>query len=152
VLSDLWAGSTGHIFLLILPFFIVWLILFLRKKKANLSDEDKRKFKAKKAKKSASNFLSESKKLQKAGESDKAVKALHTALKAYLKNKFNLSESEFNVKTVSKQLKDDTVKQQLQDVWQQIEMFQYAPVTVSQLDDLIVKTEEVINQIEKQKA
>jgi hypothetical protein len=149
--SDLWAGSLGHIFLLILPFFTVWLILFLRKRNANLSDEDKRKHKAKKAKKSASNFLSESKKLQKSGESDKAVKSLHTALKAYLTNKFNLTESEFNLKTVTNQLNDDKVKQNLKDVWQQIEMYQYAPVSVSQLDDLIVKTEAVINQIENQK-
>lgn len=150
--SDLWAGNMGHIFLIILPFFSVWLILFLRQKKANLSDEDKKRFKAKKAKKSASNFLSESKKLQKAGESDQAVKSLNTALKAYLKNKFNLSESEINLKVVSQQLKDDNVKQQLKDIWQQIEMYQYAPVSVSQLDDLIVKTEGVINQIENQKA
>jgi hypothetical protein len=150
--SDLRAGSISHIFLLILPFFTVWLILVLRKKKTNLSEADKKKFKAKKAKKSASNFLSESKKLQKSGESDKAVKSLHTALKAYLTNKFNLSESEFNVKTVTSQLKDDKIKQDLKEVWQQIEMYQYAPVSVSQLDDLIVKTESVINQIENQKA
>jgi len=53
---------------------------------------------------------------------------------------------------VSQHLKDDNVKQQLKDIWQQIEMYQYAPVSVSQLDDLIVKTEGVINQIENQKA
>ena len=150
--SDLWAGSMGHIFLLMVPFFAVWLMLFLRKRKANLSDEDKRKYKAKKAKKSASNYLNESKKLQKSGEKDKAVKALHTALKAYLKNKFNLTESQFNVKTVQQQLTNEEVKNNLKEIWHQIEMFQYAPVSVSQLDDLIIKTEEVINQIENQKA
>lgn len=150
--SDLWAGSMGHIVLLIVPFFVVWLMLFLRKRKANLSDEDKRKYKAKKAKKSASNYLNESKKLQKAGEKDQAVKALHTALKAYLKNKFNLTESQFNIKSVNQQLKDDAIKQQLQEVWHQIEMFQYAPVSIHQLDDLIIKTENVINQIENPKA
>ncbi len=150
--SDLWAGSMWHIFLLIVPFFAVWLMLFLRKRKANLSDEDKRKYKAKKAKKSASNYLNESKKLQKKGEKDKAVKALHTALKAYLKNKFNLTESQFNIKSVNQKLKNEAIKQQLQEVWHQIEMYQYAPVSISELDDLIVKTENVINQIENQKA
>jgi len=150
--SDLWAGSVGHIMLLILPFFVVWLVLFLRKRESNLSDEDKRKLKAKKAKKSATSFLSESKKLQKAGENDKAVKALHTALKAYLKNKFNLNESEFNQKNVVKHLKDETLKKEFDSIWHQIEMFQYAPVSVNQLGELIDKTEQMINQIEKQKA
>lgn len=147
---DLWAGSTYHILLVTLPFFAVWLILFIRKKQANLSDDDKKRVRAKKAKKAATTYLSDSKKLSQKGEYSQAVKSLSQGLKSYIKNKFSLTEYELNAQTIKSKLKTNNLQDNFDQLWRQIEMYQYAPVSVNQLDELIEKTETLINQIEKQ--
>ncbi len=149
--NELKGGTIFHFGLIAFPFGLVWLILFLRRKKANLSDEDKQKRIEKSAKKTATKFLSECKKHHNTGDEKLAIKSLNSALKNYLKHKFNLSESELNLKTVLEQIKPADIQKDLSEVWNQIEMYQFAPVNASQFETLMAKTELLIDQIEKQK-
>ncbi len=150
-INDLKAGTALHLIMLGIPFLIIWVLLFIRRKKHNLSDSDLIKIKEKKAKKGASKYLSECKKLHQSGEEQLAIKSLNTALKTYLKNKFNLTEAELSLKAILNQLNEADLKEEFTKIWNQIEMYQYAPVNTSKIDELIKRTEEIINQIELQK-
>ena len=146
--SNLKANSFYHYILLALPFFVIWFILFLRKKQNNMSDADKIKLTSKKAKKSIHKYLAESKKLHQSGKDDEAIKELSSALKAYLKNKLNLTESDLNKNTILTHLKSENTSTLFSKCWNTIEMYQYAPINASEVDVLIADTEQLIDLID----
>ena len=149
--SDLKANSILHYFLILLPFFGLWLVLFFRNKSNNMSDADKIKVTSKKAKKSINKYLIESKRLHQLGNDDAAVKELSSALRSFLKKKLNLSESDLNKVTILERLSDESEStcNLFSNCWQTIEMYQYAPINATEVDSLISNTEELINLIDK---
>ena len=148
--SDLKAGSLVHYFSIGMPFLILWVILFMKKRQNNLSDEDRIKLIKKKAKKSASKYLDNCKQLYKQGKNADAIKELSAGLKAFLKFKLNLTESDLSAKSIGNHLTDETTKSKFTSIWNTIEMYQYSPVNASQIDALIQDTEAIINTIDKQ--
>jgi len=148
--EDLNGGSFLHYILILSPFVILVILLLLKKRQNNLTEGDKRKLITKSAKKNIQKDLIESKKLNKLGKDEEAVKLLSTALKKYLKNKFSLTESELNSNTIQTKLnKEDNIKL-FTKCWNTIEMFQYAPISTSEVDKLILETEQLINAIDSE--
>lgn len=148
--SDIKAGSFIHYIGLGFPFLMLWIILFMKKRQNNLSDEDRIKLIKKKAKKSASKYLVDCKQLQKQGKDADAIKELSAGLKAFLKFKLNLTESDLSAKSIERYLTDEATKSKFLSVWNTIEMYQYSPVDANQIDILIQDTEVLINTIDKQ--
>jgi len=146
--SNLNANSIFHYVLISLPFIGLWLILFLRNKANNRSHTDKIKITSKSAKKSIHKFLVESKKLHQAGKDDQAVKELSAALRSYLKKKLNLSETDLTKNTIQTHLKTEQTITLFNTCWTTIEMYQYAPVSASEVDVLIANTETLIDLID----
>lgn len=148
--SDLKAASIGHYSLISLPFLVLWIILYMKKRKSNISEEDRIKVTRKKARKSATKYLESCKQLQQSGQDTEAIKALSGALKSFLKDKLSLTESDLNAKNINELLTNSTTKLNFDSAWKTIEMYQYAPVNKTQVDLLIKQTEQLINEIDNQ--
>jgi len=146
--SNLKGNSFLHYILIALPFIGLWLVLFLRSRNNNRSDADKVKINSKKAKKSINKYLIKSKTLHQSGDDDEAVKELSAALRSYLKKKLNLSETQLTKNTILTHLKTEETTMLFNKCWTTIEMYQYAPVSASQVDVLIADTETLIDLID----
>ena len=150
--NDFYVGSPVYYFGLGLPFLSLWLLLAWRKKQnTSLHQLDKaNKLLIKNTKISLNNahlLATENKNLE-------ALQTLNAAFKNYLKQKFNLATIDLNQANISDLMQskkmDETYIKKYNDLWNSIEMYQYAPIPTDKVDALIADANALIIYLEDQ--
>ena len=135
--------------MLILPIVCVWFLLLFAKKRKSESYIKNSVLKTIYAQ--SLSELNNAKELAAIQKNEKAIEAVSTSLKTFLKQKNNLTNLNLNMAYISelyakKGWTDDNLKR-LKYVWNSTEMYQYAPISAEKLEDLIVEAEVLIKQI-----
>ncbi|MBI3133685.1 MAG: protein BatD [Bacteroidetes bacterium] len=152
-LNDFVFGSLPYLTLVTVPPVLVFLVMLLRRKKQNISPEDKAESTKKGARKTAQKSLSQALQLLKSGDDKGALKLLQNTLITYLMAKLNLSLSNLSLKSITTELEHKKAPTQvmleLSHVWKKIEMAQYAPITSQNLGDTIRETQKLVDQLDE---
>ena len=137
--------------LLILPFLVIPVAIFLRKKKEE-RDGDVVGNKQRKADKLAKKYLSEAEK--KLGQKEAFYEALERALHNYLKAKLGVETSDISKDKISELLKeksvDNTVISSLVKVLNDCDFARYTPISNTQMKEEYEEAKQVITQLDKQ--
>lgn len=145
--NDFLFGGWLYFLLLFSPIAVALLFVYFKRKRANISAEDKRKVTQKKAVKIAQQTISTAKQQIAKGENKAALKTLQDTLNNFFKQKFNVGLSDLSQRFISAQLSakniDNTQIENFNAVWNTIEMAQYAPINESNL----VKTADDVEQL-----
>lgn len=149
-MSKSWFGSWIHYLLLTLAPIIVIVGLLLKNKFAKIG-KDIIGTKRKKANKTASKYLKKAEK----SKDDKTLfyELLGKALYGYLSDKLTIPLSELNKEKIEEKLSkslSDTDLKGLLDTLDYCEMAKYAPITSVNEQQLLIKSEEIINKIEQE--
>ena len=135
--------------LLALPSVIILFLLWRRRQ--SQSDSYVRNAAIKTSISQSKKLLSEASILAANQQNVEAVQSISQALKTFLKQKNNLSNLNLNLAHLSQHYTSqgwtDTELTLLNNVWHNIEMYQYAPITAEKLDHLISDTEQLIERI-----
>lgn len=150
--DDFVFGTLPYMTLLVGPPVLLLLVLFVRKRKKNVTAEEKTETTKKTARKTAQKNLSKALQQLKSGQEKEALKNLQNALITYLMTKLNLSLSSLSIKAITVELEskqaDTAVILSLSNVWKKIEMAQYAPITAQNLEDTIRDTQKLIDELD----
>lgn len=137
--------------LLILPFLIIPIAVFARKKKA-LRDADVQGNRIRKADRLAKKYLSEAKSAL--GNKELFYIALEKALHNYLKAKLHIETSEFSKDKIQTLLKekrvDESTIQDFVDILESCELARYTPITQVTMNQDYEKSAKTISSIDKQ--
>lgn len=146
--QDFVFGTLPYLCLIILPPVLAFMVVLIRRKRKNLSPDEKLENAKKTARKSALNHLSQSRKLVQSGNEKEALKQVQNAFITYLMTKLNLPLSALSLKSIQTEMEkipiEPTLLLETSSVWKKIEMSQYAPVNAENLNDLIRMTEKLI--------
>lgn len=152
-LNDFVFGSLPYLCLVIVPPFLVFLVMILRRKKQRISTEEKAASTKKTARKSAQKSLQRALQQLKAGDDKGALKQLQNTLITFLMTKLDLSLSNLSLKSITAEMENRKANTQvmleLSHVWKKIEMAQYAPITSQNLEDTIRETQKLIDQLDE---
>lgn len=139
--------------LLISPLLMSFIFIGIKRRKENLSPEEKLKIQQKTAIKQAQVQFKEIRHLADKSENSKALKGLQSALNTFFKHKFNVGLSELSQRSVDQRLEqagvDDNLRQRFNTIWNTIEMSQYAPIAHENLVQTVNQTEELIIALDK---
>lgn len=148
--SDFVFGSWTYYSTLFAPFGCVFILLFIRRKKSNLSEEERIRLQQKNALKQAMLAL---KPLQANPNNDKAtLKSLQSIYIQYFKTKFNVSLSELSKREIDERLASNNVEQALCNeftrIWNAIEFGQFAPIAQENVENLISETDQLLHKLD----
>lgn len=151
LLTGFFFGTIPYLLLLFGPILLVLIIAYLKRKKSNISEEEKVEVKQKSAKKAALKSLAHATYLLKKSEEKEALKMMHNALVTFFITKLNLSLSTLSQRSITTELESKKVDTQLilefTHIWKKIEMAQYAPITAANLQETISATEKLVSQL-----
>jgi hypothetical protein len=147
--DDFVIGKLWFYGLLLLPFGLAWFLLWRRAQRQSdnyiLSTALKASFRESKE------LIKEAKAAAFAKENNQAIQAVNTAFKSFIKRKNNLTNLELNRNFIINRYTEmgwsEASLSTLKNVWDTIEMYQYAPISTSKLDHLITDTELLIDKI-----
>ncbi len=139
--------------LLSMPFILVWFVL--KKRKQSQSETYLRNTATKQSLLAAKKSLIQARTLAGNNKNNEAIQSISSALKTFLKQKNNLSNLELNLSDLLQLLGKkgwaDIEMEQFKLAWNNIEMYQYAPISAEKLDDLIADIEKLIERIASDK-
>ena len=139
--------------LLLIPVIAMWILLWKRKK--NQSGAYLESSAIKTSYNSSMQNLILAKKLANEQQEQESIQEVSVALKTFLKQKNNLSNINLNGPYLLNLYRTKSWPEadinRLETVWNSLEMYQYAPITAEKLDDLILETEKLIEQINTEK-
>lgn len=151
--DDFFFGSWTYMLLLLSPIGISFLLFTLKRKKENLSDDEKLKLQQKKAAKGAQLAFKAIRQELDNGENTKALKSLQSALNGFFMQKFNVGLSELSQRDLHQKLADRKVPTEDLDrfnkIWNAIETGQYAPIATENLVQTVNETENLIINLDK---
>lgn len=151
--DDFIFGSLGYYGTLANPVLLSLLFIFIRRRKDNQSEEDLLKVQQKKAIKVAQTGLKETRQHLQTGDDKRALKSLQTTLINFFRQKFNVGLSELSQREITARLAenevDDGLQNQFNQIWNAIEMGQYAPIAHANLIKTIDDTEGLIQALDK---
>lgn len=151
--EDLLFGTWKFGILLLSPLTLSFFLILIRRKKENITDEDRLKIQQKNAIKQVQASFKAIRTAVDAGENAKALKGLQTALTNFFRQKFNVGLSELSQKSIDQRLTNLNVEAGLRDrfnaIWNTIEMGQYAPIPYDNLVQTVNQTEELIIALDK---
>ncbi|MFK8039377.1 MAG: BatD family protein [Crocinitomicaceae bacterium] len=139
--------------LLLLPFITIWLLLLKRKKTQSESYLNNQETLA--IIKQSESQLKQARELANQKKNKAACQEISVALKTFLKHQNKISNLEMNWPYLNqlyleKGWSTDKIEA-LKQVWNNLEMYQYAPITAERLDELITDTESLIEHIAEEK-
>lgn len=144
-----WTYYTG----MLSPLCLSFLFIYFRRKKENLTDDDKVKIQQKKAIKVAASALKDVRVLIEKGEEKEALKQLQSTLFGFFMKKFNVGLSDISQRAIDTRLQeaniDETLRTDFNTIWNAIEMGQYAPIAQENLIQTVDKTENLITELDK---
>lgn len=148
LISQLWFYG-----LLALPLILVWLLLWKRKQKQ--SEGYIHGLATQSAISKSASHLKQAKEFATEYKNKEACEEINTALKTFLKHKNGLTNMEMNWPYISSLYAEKEWPKEkintLKLTWNNLEMYQYAPISADKLDDLIEGTEALIQDIAKDK-
>ncbi|MFK8044294.1 MAG: BatD family protein [Crocinitomicaceae bacterium] len=137
--------------LIVILVFMVW--FFINQHVKNQTDSHQLKNSIKVSRKESLLRLKTAKRLANEQQNKDAITELSIALKSFIKQKNNLSNYDMSshqiVEFYTKKYWSQADLALLQNIWSQIDMFQYAPISSNKLDDLIKNTELLIDKIDQ---
>jgi hypothetical protein len=149
--SQRFFGSKKFFWLLLAPFVLIPLVLFLRKKKQAIAS-DVEGNRLRKANRLARKYLSTAKK--QLNNPEGFYVALEKALHNYLKAKLKIETSDFSKEKIIELLKeksvDETTTSQFIELLRSCEMARYSPITKVQMNEDYQRASEVISKMDKQ--
>ncbi|MFT4600741.1 MAG: hypothetical protein ACI857_000918 [Arenicella sp.] len=134
--------------LVLIPLLFASIYFFMRRKKSNLTVDEKVAIEQKSVKKSVAKDV---KNIQKSEATD--IRQLKSSLDEYLMTNLGIGRSQLSKVGVSERLTEKGVSEELRTelarIWDSIEMAQYAPISNENLDKLAGDTSSLINQLNK---
>ena len=151
--EDLLFGSWKFGTLLVSPLLMSFFFIFIKRRKENISEDDRLKNQQKNAIKQAQSAFKNVRNYADAGENAKALKGLQTILNTFFRNKFNVGLSELSQRAIEQRLTqlnvEEGLRQRFTSIWNTIEMGQYAPIGHENLVQTVNQTEELILTLDK---
>ena len=151
--DDLLFGSWKFGTLLVSPLLLSFFFILIKRRKENISEDDRLKIQQKNAIKQAQSAFKNVRAFADVGENAKALKGLQTILNTFFRNKFNVGLSELSQRSIEQRLTqlnvEDDLRQQFTSIWNTIEMGQYAPIGHENLVQTVNQTEELILTLDK---
>jgi len=148
--SDILFGKPIFVSLVSLPFLALFILFFIKKKKNSLTKDEILEINKKKAKKIALQKISQ---LPEGISNKEKLHKTNLILKEYIKVKLNWTEADSSLKNLVQKLVSSSVSteniNEIKNLWNQLEMYQYAPVEADKVDDIIKLVEKTINQLEE---
>jgi hypothetical protein len=151
-LNDFFFGTTGYMLALFGPLMLVTGVVLVKRRRGSVTDEQKTEQRNKSARKIALKSLEYASQSIKQGDHREAMKILQNTLFAYFMTRLTISLSSLSQKSVTAELEarkiDPTLILEFVDVWKQVELAQYAPVTPENLGEQIAKARKLINELD----
>jgi hypothetical protein len=145
-------GKISYYTLLSSPFVLSLFFILIRRKKENLSPEERLKIAQKGIIKPVLKEIAEAKELATSNESA-ALKKLQSALTLFFKTKFDLGLSDLSQFEINQQLGARNVENDalltFNAIWRAIELGQYAPIAQENLQQTIQDTEQLVQELDK---
>ena len=145
-------GKLSYFALLSSPLILSFFFIFFKRKKENLTDEEKLKLAQKKVSKEVLLDIEKAKSLVDSDEK-LSLKTIQNALLHFFKIKFNVGLSSLSQNEITNRLKQQEVEgtdiDQFNTIWRAIELGQYAPITTSNLKQTIEDAETLIQNLNK---
>lgn len=151
--DDFFYGGWAYFGLLFAPLLFAVFFVVSKRKKENLSDDEKLKVVQKKAVKVAYTSIGIAKEQITKGENKAALKTMQDTLNNFFKQKLNVGLSDLSQRFIAgklslKEIDGDSINS-FNTVWNTIEMAQYAPITESNLIKTANDIELLITNLDK---
>lgn len=151
--DDFLVGKWTYVGGLFSPLCLAVFFVLFRRKKENLSDEDKLKLEQKKAVRIAQVEVARAKAEIATGENKMALKIMQDTLNNFFKLKLNVGLSDLSQRHITEKLQAHTVDaetiNEFNRVWNAIEMAQYAPIPESNMIQTAEDVEKLIINLDK---
>jgi hypothetical protein len=151
-LTEFFFGTTGYLLALVGPLLLVTGVVLVKRRRGSATDEEKSEQRNKSARKIALKSLEYASQSIKQGDRREALKILQNTLFAYFMTRLNISLSSLSQKSVTAELEARNIEASLvlafADVWKQVELAQYAPVTPENLGDQIAAARKLITDLD----
>ncbi len=149
--DDFLISKAAYIFLVSFPFLVLGGLYLIRQKRGTLAHQNALADRA--MKKQLGKNLDLAKSHIKEGNEKAALGILSETLKSFTQKKLGLTTAEMTLSSVvnmlsKKEIDTETVNT-YQSTWQTVEMYQYAPIPASKVDELIVTIEGLITNLDK---
>jgi hypothetical protein len=151
--DDILFGKWSYIGLVSTPLSLVFILIFLNRRKAKLSPDQLKQVEGKKAGRIAKVELTQAKEFVEKGQEKEALKSLQNSLNIYFMKKCDLNLSELSKRNISNKLQTvgatTSNLTQFETIWSTIEMGQYAPMKQENLITTIESAETLITELDK---
>ncbi len=151
--EDFFFGSWGYWFLILGPFGIVLLLVFIKRKKENRSDAEIQELDKRQILKKTKVKLNEAKTLLESGDQSQAQRILQIALEEFFMTKLQMQRSEQSQNSIESALINKGITseiiRQYRDISTKLEMAQYAPITNENLSQTITDAENLFYELDK---
>lgn len=151
--GDILFGTWTYIGLVTSPLIAAFLFIFTKRRKEQLTVDERNHIERRKAGKTAKNQFKVIKDLAENGQESEALKALQNTLDTYFMKKYQLGLSDLSKKNVILKLQENGVTAEninrFNHIWNAIEMGQYAPLQQQNLVNTIESAEQLIKELDK---
>lgn len=153
-LGDQIFGGLYYFLLLLTPLSFAFIFILIQRKKSNQSEEEITVQAQRIVKKSAAKDLKQIKKQGASNDPKEKIKQLKTTLDDYLMTHLKVGRSSMSKHHIlalfDKNSIDEPTKTQFAQIWDKIEMAQFAPMSTENVDQLIADTESFFKTIKGQ--
>ncbi|MFD1552373.1 hypothetical protein DNU06_10925 [Putridiphycobacter roseus] len=148
--NDFYIASPVYYAVLGLPFLSLWLLLVWRKKQNTSTHQQQKSHKL--LIKDTQLNMDNAHRLAAENKNQEALQALNATFKNYLKQKFNLATIDLNQAKISALMQSHKMEEsyikKYNTIWNNIEMYQYAPIPTDKMDALIADANGLITYLE----